>query len=173
MEVDEDMIKKGKKSNLPANYNPENRAVSYDPWSEMDRWFDDFRSHFFGDFGFPVVSPRQSAWNQRTPAMDVADLGDKYEMTVELPGIPKENIEVELTRDGIEISANYVKEQSDDSKNWLHRERSEVSFHRCLRFPEEVMTDSASASMDEGVLRLLIPKQNPLPESKPRKLEIK
>jgi len=167
-------IRKDKENkNLPANRTPY-RIERYSPWGEIDRIFDDMRSRFFSDVLFPAW-PEEKSWMSETrmPAMDVADLGDKYEMTVEMPGIPKENIDIEVTPNGLQISANYKDEKTEDDKNWLRRERSQMQFFRSMNFPEEVKTEGAEASMDHGVLKVWVPKRVPTTEEKSKKIKIK
>jgi HSP20 family protein len=61
----------------------------------------------------------------------------------------------------------------DKKKNYLHRERAYSSFERAVSFPEEIDPAKAEGKMDNGVLELKIPKKEPRPEAKPRKLELK
>jgi len=144
-----------------------------DLWSEMDRMFDSFRSNF-DDLFWP--------WGYRTqplattqikkPPMDVADHGDHYEMRLEMPGIPKDDINIEITPTSIEISAQHEKQTEDKDKNWVRRERSLTSFYRALEFPEELSTDKVNAELQDGILTLKLPKVEPKPENKPKKVKI-
>ncbi len=75
------------------------RKRPYDLWSEMDRMFEEFRSSF-DDLFWPFrgrrsrLSPIAPTTNNR-PATDIADLGDKYEMHIELPGISRDEMAIE------------------------------------------------------------------------------
>ncbi len=145
----------------------------YDIWTEVDRLFDQFRSNFDDLFWRPHTSLLSTFTNQRIPMMDVADLGDKYEMKIEMPGIPKEKINIDVSPAGIEISAQHETSQEDKNKNWLRRERSSMNFYRNVEFPEEVKTDSVEAELKDGVLHVSIPKVEPKPEYKTTKVKIK
>ncbi|MEM0466726.1 MAG: Hsp20/alpha crystallin family protein [Candidatus Thermoplasmatota archaeon] len=145
----------------------------YDLWAEMDKLFEQFRSNFDDLFWRPHTSLWSSGSNQRLPMMDVADLGDKYEMKLELPGIPKDKINIDVSPTGIEISAQHETSHEDKNKNWLRRERSSMSFYRNVEFPEEVKTDTVEAELKDGVLHLSIPKMEPKPEYKTTKVKIK
>jgi len=80
----------------------------------MDQLFDQFRNNFDDLFWRPHSSLLTSFDDQRTPMMDVADLGNKYEMKVEMPGILKEKINIHVSPNGIEISAKH--ETAEDEK---------------------------------------------------------
>ena len=64
-------------------------------------------------------------------------------------------------------------EKEDKRKNYLHRERAYSSIQRFIAFPEEVEPSKVDGSMKEGVLELKVPKKEPKPEEKPRKVELK
>ena len=136
--------------------------------------FDDFRTQF-NDLLLP--------WSQRdelttyaidrTPLMDIADLGDKYEMRVEMPGIPKEDIEIEVTPTSIEICAEHEDGKEDKDKNWLRRERSSMSYYRSLELPEQIKSDNVDAEFKDGILTVMLPKVEPKPKHKASKVKIK
>jgi HSP20 family protein len=109
----------------------------------------------------------------RTPTMDVVDLGNRYEMTFEMPGISKDNIEIQVMPNAVEISAKQENEEEEKKKNWLRRERSYTNFYRHLELPEEIKTDSVEAEMKDGVLTMSLPKIEPKPEYKATKVKIK
>lgn len=146
----------------------------FDLWAEMDRLFDEFKAGFddlFWPFGrIRDVTPSLS---KRTPLTDVADLGDKYEMRMELPGIPKKAVNVEVTPTGIEISAEHDETTEDKGRNWLRRERSTMRFYRSLDLPEEIKTDDVEAELKDGVLTVMLPKVEPKPKLKAKKVKIK
>jgi len=146
----------------------------YDLWVDVDRMFDDFRTQF-SDLLLP--------WSQgdelttyamdRAPLMDIADLGDKYEMHVEMPGIPKDDIEIEVTPNSLEICAEHEENKEDEDKNWLRRERSSMSFYRSLELPEKIKSDNVDAEFKDGILKVLLPKVEPKPKHKASKVKIK
>lgn len=146
----------------------------YDLWSDFDRMFEDFRTGF--DNLFWPLKHRQTLnlYNEnRKPPLDISDRGDHYEMHIEVPGVPKEDINIEVTPNGIEISAEHENMQEEKEKGWLRRERSNVSFYRCLELPEELKTEDVEAELKNGILTLLLPKVSPKPEYKTTKVKIK
>jgi len=143
-------------------------------WADFDRIFDRFRTEF-DELLWPWsrTEPVTTMTTSRTPLLDVADLGDRYEMRVEMPGIPKEDINIEVTPTGIEISAEHDESKEDKGKNWLRKERRSMSFYRSLELPEELKTDGVEAELKDGVLTVMLPKVEPKPEHKPKKVKIK
>ena len=146
----------------------------YDLWTDMDRMFDDFRTQF-DDLFWPISQRNELIADARgrNPPMDIADLGDKYEMHVELPGIPKNDIDIEVTPNSIEICAGHEESKQDKDKNWLRRERSSMSFYRSLDLPEEIKSDNVNAEFKDGVLTVMLPKIKPKPKHNASKVKIK
>ena len=143
----------------------------YALWEDMDYLFDQFRTNF-EDLVWTPYNMLGILDQNRMPSMDVIDHGDKYEMNVELPGVPKEDINVEVTPYSIEISAEHEDAQEDKGKNWLKQERSSTNFYRCLELPEELKTDDIKAEMTHGVLKLTLPKVEPKPKHESKKIKI-
>lgn len=162
---------KNKKNKLTVrdkgNENIEPRRTT-DLWSDFDRLFDQFRTSFDDLLWNPTT-----AMTKRTPLMDLEDRGDKYEMCIEMPGIPKEDINIEVTPNTIEISAEHEESSEDKDKNYLKRERSTTSFYRSLELPEELKTDSVDAELEDGILHVSLPKLEPKPKKKAKKVKIK
>ena len=109
----------------------------------------------------------------RYAPVDFIDEGDHYSIHAELPGFTRENVEVNINNDSMSIRAKKETEKEEKKKNYLHRERAYSSFERSVSFPEEVDPEKAEGKMNNGVLELKIPKKEPKPEAKPRKLELK
>ena len=110
---------------------------------------------------------RQAPW---MPAMDVYETDEKVVVTVELPGIKAEDVEVSvedstLTVSGVRESASEVTEES------YHRvERRHGSFSRAVSLPPQVDTGKVDARFDDGVLAIEVPK---VEKAKPKKIQIK
>lgn len=162
---------KNKKNKLTVR-DKENESISprktTDLWTDFDRLFDQFRTSFDDLLWNPTT-----AITSRTPLMDVEDHGDKYKMNIEMPGIPKEDINIEVTPNTIEISAEHEETDEGKGKNYLRRERSSTSFYRSLELPEELKTDNVDAELEDGVLKISLPKLEPKPKKKSKKVEIK
>jgi len=127
---------------------------SLSPMSQMDRLFDEvFKRPFF------------SLWSQRMGGEEVEELylpvdiyeeGDSVVVKAEIPGMRKEDIDVQLSPDSITISGQKSKEQRVDQKDYYRLERSYGSFMRTCRLPMETITDTARASFKDGILEVRI-----------------
>ena len=171
-------IRKEKKNKLalrPAEKGEITTRGPYDLWSDMDRLFDGFRSEF-DDLFWPWgqrSGPLTTMTQKRTPPMDVVDMGDHYEMRLEMPGIPKDSVDIQVTQNGVEIKAECDETKEEKGKNWLRRECSGMSFYRAVELPEELKTDDVDAELKDGVLTVSLPKIEPKPERKAKKVQIK
>jgi HSP20 family protein len=143
----------------------------------IDSIFDEFRRSFdelMRPF-FPLTTDIEQAMTlpTRYATVDLIDNGDSYTVTAELPGFSKDQVDVQINKDGLAIKAECKEEKEEKRKNYLHRERAYSSMQRFVAFPEEVVPEKAEGSMKDGVLELKVPKKEPKPEEKPRKVEIK
>jgi HSP20 family protein len=145
----------------------------YDLWTDFDRMFDDFRTDLGSLFWSPLRRFPVALSEFRTPSTDIADHGDKYEVCAEMPGIPKDDINIEVTPNSIEISAEHQESQEEEKKNWLRRERSSMSYYRNFELPEEIKSDKVDAEFKDGILTVMLPKVKPKPKHTSKKVKIK
>jgi len=122
--------------------------------------FDEFFSDFFNRSGWSVPAVAlPTAVRART---DVIDKGDKYAVTVDLPGVRKEDIQVSIDGARVAITAENKSEREvkdKDGAKVLHTERYATSYARSFELPDEVSEDGADAAFENGVLRLTLPKR--------------
>jgi len=149
-------------------------TVSPFAWlDDMDRWFDNFRRSFEERFwGGPLVRWTDSDLRVREPLVDVIDKGSEFVVRAELPGVAKEDVDLTVTPDGIEIRAETNRSRDEKEKNYEYRERTYQTLQRVLSFPEEVKADLAAATLKDGVLEVRVPKKEPTPEPKPVKVPV-
>jgi len=94
--------------------------------------------------------------------MDVVDKGSAFEITVDLPGAKKEDINVSVEGDRVAISAEVKSEKEvKEGDKLLHTERMATSYARNFELPAEVTEAGAEAHYEDGVLRLTLPKRAP------------
>jgi len=140
-----------------------------DMFSEFRQSFDDLMRPFF-----PLAEIEQDLkLPTRYAQVDLIDNGDSFTVSAELPGFTKDQVDVQINKDGVAIRAECKEEKEDKRKNYLHRERAYSSLQRFIAFPEEVEPAKVEGAMNEGVLELKVPKKEPKPEEKPRKVELK
>ncbi len=132
-----------------------------DAFSQMDRMLDEFRTSFLTA---PWSLGRTS---ELLPALtDVEDTGDAYRVKMDLPGIPKEKIDIRLNGSLLSVDAQQESSHEEKTSNYLRRERSYTGFHRAFELPEPVLSDKVDASYHDGVLEIAVPKSRPVTEQK-------
>jgi HSP20 family protein len=93
-----------------------------------------------------------------TPAIDIKEEDDKLVVTTDLPGINKEDVQINLKEDMLEISAKTGKEKETEEEGYLRRERAYTQFYRAVRLPASVKEEGSTAKMENGVLTITLPK---------------
>jgi HSP20 family protein len=136
---------------------------------DMDRLFDEFRTEWQSAFLTPT---RLSTDIIRQPLVDLADNGKEYVVTAELPGITKEDLNVEVTENSIEISSEKKTEEKEEKEGYIRRERRYSNFYRSIPLPDDILPGKADAELKEGVLTVKLPKAKP-EEKKGKRLPVK
>lgn len=138
---------------------------------EMDRAFE----RFFDDFGWGSFAGREGLSSTRagvwTPRIEAFQKGDQFIVRAELPGLKKDDIEVNVTDDAITIQGERRHEEERNEEGFYHSERSYGSFYRMIPLPEGVISESAKASFKDGVLEVQL-QAPPHEVSRGRKVEI-
>src|SRR5688572_16498988 len=131
--------------------------------NELARW-DPFKSVVpFGESLFDVVLPslmrpaNRSAW--AGARMDVAENEKSYQLAIELPGIPKDSIQVSVYENTVTITGEATAPREEDGHNWLLRERSYGKLTRNIQLPEAVDDTASEAKYVDGVLYLTLQKK--------------
>jgi HSP20 family protein len=137
--------------------------------NEMDRLMEEFRS---GLENSPATSRPFGMQALRTPAVDIVDTGSDYRLMVEMPGIKREDVDIEIGDRDVRISAETNLEEEGGEGGYIRRERSYSKIYRRIPLPDGVRTDSTSAEMKDGLLTIRLPKISPQ-EKISRKVEIK
>jgi HSP20 family protein len=122
--------------------------------SQMERMFDEvFRRPFFSS-----LSQRGSEFEEPFLPVDIFEDNESVILKAELPGIKRENIDVQLTPDSVTISGQKSSEEKIERNDFFRHERSYGSFTRRFQLPVETLTEGARASFKDGVLEVRIPK---------------
>ena len=148
----------------------------------MTRWdpFQDLRSaqdemaqmspmlaRALGLHGQPQGSDRATAW---APALDISERKDAYLVTVELPGVEADDLEITL-EDGLLTIQGERHFAHDSSEQQFHRvERRYGAFRRAVTLPAQVQAEQIEASFDNGVLQIVVPKME---EATPKRIQIR
>jgi len=144
---------------------------------EVDRLFEDFDRDFWRSpfrrsvFDIEPFWRRELSWGA-TPATDIVEKDNAYEITADVPGFDEKNIEVKLANGGLTIKGEKHEEKEEKKKDYYLHERHAGSFERYFRIPEGVDTDKIEAIFKKGVLKLTLPKK-PEAQKPTKKIEVK
>jgi len=133
------------------------------------RPFDQFMTPLFPRFD----SSLWTEFGEREPRIDIQDRGDHYTMTAELPGFEKNDVEVQVTNNALELKAEKRASKEDKSDKGTRRQSSFSYFHKYLTLPESVLSEKVDGTMKNGVLELKLPKAEPKPVAKTRRVALK
>jgi HSP20 family protein len=104
------------------------------------------------------------------PALDVRESADRYEMTVDLPGLDPNDVSVTFEDGMLTISGKRQFEEEDGGDTWQRIERGFGTFARSVRLPQTADSERIEASFDKGVLTVSVPKTE---QAKPRTIEVR
>jgi HSP20 family protein len=131
---------------------------------EIDRLFSEFSQG---------LSPNGQ---QLVPNIEIAETDKAIEVTAEMPGLERKDVEISVEDDTLTIRGEKKVEQVADGgkdkkdKNVQHSERSYGVFLRVLQLPPGIDPSSVEATMANGVLKITIPKPS---KPEPKKIEVK
>lgn len=148
----------------------EDKAAEIVPWrpdsyvTDFDRYFDDLRRFDF-PFGGSWLAQRrrllQGLPEVRYPSADLIDSGHEYRVVAEVPGIPKEKLDITVTERSVRIEGEAKTDIKEEKEGYVRRERGYSKVSRSLTFPEPVVSDKAEATLSNGVLEVRVPKKTP------------
>jgi HSP20 family protein len=119
----------------------------------LDNLFDDGFERFFG-------TPAAAEPALRSPSLDVAETEGGYAVSLDMPGVAKDDVKITIDGRRVSVSAQTQREQSKkEGERVIYRERAAASFARSFTLPEEVDQDASQAKLDSGVLWLTLAKK--------------
>lgn len=118
---------------------------------------------------FSVGEAIEKAWR---PALEVKETKEEYKIKAELPGINKEDVEVELGENYIVVKGETQKSEKKDEENLHMSEFRYGKFYRTIPLENPINPEESSAEFKDGILHIELKKQN-IKEPEVKKLEIK
>jgi len=134
---------------------------------EMDRLFEDFLKPFWPE------RREVPAEGYRLPTLDLAETETEFLLKVELPGVDKKDLSVEVLPDSVVLKAEASEEKETKEASYHRRERSYRCFQRTIPLPAEVKSAEAKAAYKDGLLEVRLPKTEAAIAAKPVKVEIR
>ena len=124
------------------------RTVNDEISSLLNRHFDSY---------FPEAAYWEEVEKYSMP-VEIEDKGKNYIVKAELPGIKKEDLDIDLDKNHITINAKKEEKQEEENKSYKKSEFKYGEFSRTVYFQEEVDTENTEAKMENGILEITIPK---------------
>jgi HSP20 family protein len=89
-------------------------------------------------------------------------------LTADMPGFSKDDIEINLTDDSIELQAvrRQSREEQDKERKYIRRERASEIYYRQIGLPEQIRSNEAKATLKDGILQVILPKKAPKRKTK-------
>ncbi len=128
---------------------------------EMDTLFDDFFT--------PIAKSSRDVDNVWTPACEVAEEAGHYMLSLEMPGIAKDDIKIEVADNTVTVSGERHTESKKTGQGAWYGERRYGKFQRSFTLPAGIDADKIEADYQNGVLQLMVPKAE---SAQPRQIKI-
>lgn len=155
-----------------------------DPWDDIRRC-ENSMNHLFEDFwgkspvllhsGDTCLAPVAKGEDEGDvvwePYTDIRETEKEILLTADIPGVKKEDIEINVTDEGIEIRAETDLEKDDEKDGFIRRERSYSRYYRGYSLPSAVDPEKADATYNNGVLEIRLPKKTV--EKKGKTIDVK
>ena len=142
--------------------------IKLNPWREREMFQDHFNSIFEGNL-FPALFEGGTETAHWRPAVDIYDKDDRLVLRAELPGVDKEDIELDLKERVLTLKGERKNEMEVKKENYFRKEISYGSFQRAFTLPEGVNQDAIKADFKDGILTVEIPKAE---EEKPKRISV-
>ena len=143
--------------------------VRYDPFRDLRTLQEEVNRLFTGNVAraFDDEGIARGSWN---PNVDIYENKDQIVLEAELPGMSREDFDLSVENNIITLRGERHFEKKDDTDNYHRVERAYGSFTRSFTLPNTVSGEGAVADYRNGVLRVVLPKNE---ETKARRIEIK
>jgi HSP20 family protein len=124
------------------------------PW-----WMTPFGREPLGDIFFDRLWPewKRDMGEELNPSVDLVEKDNKYELTVELPGLEKDDISISVENGYVTISGKREDRSEKEEGEYYVKEMRYGSFRRSFRLPKNVMDDKVEATYKNGLLTVVIP----------------
>ncbi len=116
-----------------------------------------FRAPFpFPTFDFePLTRAMEGTW---VPKLDLTETEKEFVVRAEVPGVPRENLDVNLEDNVLTLTGHREKKISEKSEEYLWEEREAGKFMRSVRLPKAVEANKVEATYQDGILTVRLPK---------------
>jgi len=149
-------------------------VMRWDPFRELERMREEFDRWFERLFSEVLPVRRRVPKAEEVtlaPCVDVYETEREVVVKAELPGLTKEDVEVQATEDSVTIRGEFKRDEEVSEEGYYRRERRFGRFERSIPLPAEVKPDEAKAKFQNGVLEIRLPKVKEAPKAKRIEIE--
>jgi HSP20 family protein len=146
-------------------------VLRYEPWNVVSQLHNEI-NRVFGNLNDAEGSSATSEW---TPAVDVREYSDRFQLLLDVPGVDPKDVEITLDGGVLTVSGNRTEEKAVGTNGTEQAQQQRIErrlgrFHRRFILPDTADADNVNASGRNGVLEIVILKQ---PKSQPRRITVK
>lgn len=142
----------------PAQNRQTRPQQSGDLFDALEREFQDMFQRLQGAMGDDGEGRGLAQW-RNSPAIDFEQEDDAYHLSIEVPGVKSQDLEVNVSDGALTVSGEKrTKREETEDEERCYRERSYGRFSRTIRLPEDVDEENISARFEDGVLEIEIPR---------------
>jgi HSP20 family protein len=145
--------------------------MRYEPWGVVSQLQNEI-NRVFGNLNDTESSSATSEWS---PAVDVREYSDRFQLLLDVPGVDSKDVEITLDNGVLTVSGNRTEEKTVGSHGVEQPQQQRIErrlgrFYRRFILPDTADAENVNASGRNGVLEIVIPKQ---PKAQPRRITVK
>jgi HSP20 family protein len=129
----------------------------WNPWNELFTMQGQVDQLFDEAFG-SVLARSRNGDSTATLPVDIKQTDEAFVIRASVPGFAPEDVEVTFDQNVLSIRGNRRQDTEDQRESWVHRERRVSSLFRKVALPAEVRADEITASFENGVLTVTVPR---------------
>lgn len=133
---------------------------------EMNKVFDRFSQN-------PAFKNLKEISSMKTPPLDMQETGDSVIIKLDMPGVNKEDVQINVKDSLLEVKAHKKREARTVREGYYKQERAFSGFYRALQLPANVDSENTEVDYKDGVLKITIPKKERAKEKKKIKIRVK
>lgn len=146
-------------------------VTRYEPWNVISQLQQDI-NRVFGNLSDSESSSATAQWS---PAVDIREYSDRFQLLLDVPGVEPKDVEITLDNGVLTVSGTRLEEKVVGSNGSEQPQQQRIErplgrFHRRFILPDTVDADNVNASGRHGVLEIIIRKQ---PKAQPRRIEVR
>jgi HSP20 family protein len=146
-------------------------VVRYEPWGLLRRFNEDVNQLFSESRNLPVGEGDRSSivTSNWSPAVDIKEEDERFVLKADIPGVDPKDIDVTMEDGVLTIKGERKHESEEEREGYKRVERSYGSFYRRFSLPDTADGERVTAKGKDGVLEVLIPKQEKV---QPRRITV-